>query len=196
MNEHRHRNENLMASGKTPEARYVYYRRCQVFRGNGEQCKAPAEKSAQICYAHAGQRRIALRREQERLAVLAEATTEMRRRGSSEYEMADLFMDFNGIQVTLAVMARALIDGRIDCRTAGRLAVELQTASKLLWMLQGKKTKISPPINTDNTDPKKRERNWPVQQDKEKRVATPGKVLVFADNGGRSLGPPAWIRAA
>ena len=194
MNEHGHINENLMASGKTPEARYTYYRRCQVLRGNGEQCKAPAEKGAQICYAHAGQRRIALRRERERLAVLAEAAAEMHRRGSSEYEIANLFMDFKGIQVTLAVMARALIDGRIDCRTAGRLAVELQTASKLLWLYhRGHRT--LPLMNTDNTDLKRRKRDWSAQ-DKEKRVATPGKVLVFADKRGRSHGPPAWIRAA
>jgi hypothetical protein len=48
--------------------------------------------------------------------------------------MADLFTDFKGISVTLAVMAQALIDGRIDCKTAGRLVVHLQTISKLLWL--------------------------------------------------------------
>ena len=37
---------------RVPEARYAYYRRCQEFRRNGEQCKAPAEKDAQICHAH------------------------------------------------------------------------------------------------------------------------------------------------
>jgi hypothetical protein len=36
--------------------------------------------------------------------------------------------------VTLAVMAQAMIDGRIDCKTAGRLVVHLQTWSKLLWL--------------------------------------------------------------
>ncbi len=46
--------------------------------------------------------------------------------------MADLSMDFKGIQVTIAVMAQELIDGRIDCKTAGRLAVDLQRMSKLL----------------------------------------------------------------
>jgi hypothetical protein len=40
-------------SSKVPEARYAYYRRCQVFRKNGGQCKAPAEKGSGICYAHA-----------------------------------------------------------------------------------------------------------------------------------------------
>lgn len=123
---------------RIPEARYSYYRRCQVFRRNGAQCKAPAEKGSYICYAHAGQLATAVRRERERRAVLAEAVAEMRRRGKPECEMADLFMDFKGINVTLAVMARALIAGRIDCKTAGRMVVHLQTVSKLLWQIHRK----------------------------------------------------------
>ncbi|MGZ6423714.1 MAG: hypothetical protein ACXWSR_22495, partial [Bdellovibrionota bacterium] len=63
---------------KKPEARYAYYRRCQVFRKGGEQCKAPAKKGAQICHAHAAQTAMAARRERERRAVLAEAIAEMR----------------------------------------------------------------------------------------------------------------------
>jgi hypothetical protein len=66
--------------------------------------------------------------------------------------MADLFMDFNGIQVTIAVMARALIAGRIDCKTAGRLVVQLQMASQLLWMIHRKGRKgsqVSPQISAD-----------------------------------------------
>lgn len=125
---------------RIPQARYSYYRRCQVFCKGGEQCKAPAEKGAYICHAHAGQLAMAVRREQERRAVLAEAVAEMRRRGNAEYEMKDLFMDFRGIQVTLAKMAQALIDGRIDCKTAGRLVVQLQMASKLLRMVHRKGT--------------------------------------------------------
>src|SRR6476660_7846035 len=35
-----------------PEERYAYYRRCQVFRRNGEQCKAPAMKGEPLCYKH------------------------------------------------------------------------------------------------------------------------------------------------
>jgi len=158
---------------KVPEARYSYYRRCQVFRKGGEQCKAPAEKGSHICYAHAGQLAMAVRRERERRAVLAEAVAQMRKRGRPECEMADLFMDFKGINVTLAVMAQALIEGRIDCKTAGRLVVQLQTVSKLLWVLHRKGTqrtatalttkdtkehkgqKTLPLINTDNTDLRK-----------------------------------------
>ena len=95
---------------------------------------------------------MAVRRERERQAVLAEAVAEMRRRGRPEFKAKDLFMDFNGIQVTLAVMAQALIVGKIYCKTAGTLVVELQTFSKLLWIMQRAKTKTLPLINTDDTD--------------------------------------------
>lgn len=167
-------------SSRVPEARYSYYRRCQLFRRNGEQCKAPAEKGAAICHAHAAQQAMAFRRDVERQIVLAEAVAEMRRQGRPECELADLFNDFKGIQVTLAVMSRALIAGRIDCKTAGRLLVHLQTMSKLLWLYhrghrgtqrekdlttkgheglpqicaddRRLKAKIVPLINTDNAD--------------------------------------------
>jgi hypothetical protein len=140
------------AAQRIPEARYAYYRRCQVFRRGGEQCKAPAEKGSHICYAHAGQLATAVRRERERHAVLEEAVAQMRERGRPECEMADLFMDFNGINVTVAVMTQALIEGRIDCKTAGRMVVQLQTVSKLLWMMHRKGRKenqISPQIYAD-----------------------------------------------
>src|SRR5437899_1347523 len=192
MMEDRYGSEHPREQRKTPEARYAYYRRCQVFRRNGEQCKAPAVKGAHICYAHAGQLATAVRRERERRAVLVEASAEMRRRGRPEFEMADLFMDFKGIQVTLAVMAQALIDGRIDCRTEGRLAVELQTFSRLLWQIHRKgRKKDLPLINTGNTDRKKLPKaktlprihadatdQTPAQQAKGKQVAPPAKVLV------------------
>jgi hypothetical protein len=51
------------AAERVPGARHSYYRRCQLFRRNGEQCKAPAEKGAHICHAHAAQQAMALRRE-------------------------------------------------------------------------------------------------------------------------------------
>lgn len=132
--EDRYSQEHEETNPRMPEARYAYYRRCQVFRKGGEQCKAPAEKGAHICYAHAGQLATAVRRERERQAVLAEAVAQMRKSGRPECEMADLFMDFKGINVTLAVMAKELMAGRIECKTAGRLLVQLQTVSKLLWL--------------------------------------------------------------
>ena len=137
------------------EARYAYYRRCQVFCKSGEQCKAPAEKGSEICHAHAGQLAMAVRRERERRAVLEEAVAQMRKRGRPECEMADLFMDFKGINMTLAVMAQAVIAGRIDCKTAGRLVVQLQTVSKVLRMIyrkgreDRKENRVSPQIDAD-----------------------------------------------
>jgi hypothetical protein len=71
-------------------------------------------------------------------------------KGHTECELENLLMDFKGIQVTLAVMARAVINGRVDCKTAGRLLVHLQTMSKLLWTLH--KNKTLPLINADNAD--------------------------------------------
>jgi hypothetical protein len=211
---------------RVPEARYAYYRRCQVFRKGGEQCKAPAEKGAHICHAHAGQQAMALRRERERQAVLAEAVMQMRRRGRPECEMADLFMDFKGINVTLAVMAKALINGRIDCKTAGRLVVQLQTVSKLLWILhrEGRKeNRISPQISAEERrlgkprewqesiavsqrSPKtnaamEAEKNWAAKllsakQDEEMRIALVAEVRAIADRRGWGHTPPELLRAA
>jgi hypothetical protein len=151
---------------RIPEARYAYYRRCQVFRKGGEQCKAPAEKGSQICYAHAAQQAMAFRQDLERRIVLAEAVAEMRRQGHRKCELDSLLMDFKGIQVTLAVMARAIIGGRIDCKTAGRLVVHLQTMSKLLSTLQ--KNNTLPLINADNTDLQDVAKNNPAANEREK----------------------------
>jgi hypothetical protein len=122
------------------EARYSYYRRCQMFRKNGEQCKAPAEKDSGICYAHAQQQAMTLRRKLELAILLGEVARQMRARGRADFEVEDIFMDFNAIQITLAVMAQALIAGRISHKVAGQLMVGLQTASKLLWMVHRKRT--------------------------------------------------------
>jgi hypothetical protein len=84
---------------RIPEARYSYYRRCQIFRKGGEQCKAPAEKGAQICHAHAAQQATAFRRDLERRIVLAEAVAEMRRRGNAECELSNLFMDLKAFRL-------------------------------------------------------------------------------------------------
>jgi hypothetical protein len=187
---------------RVPQARYAYYRRCQVFRKGGEQCKAPAEKGSLICHAHAAQTAMAVRREQQRRAVLEEAVAELRHRGNPECEMRDLFMDFKGIQATLAVMAQALIDGRIDCKTAGRLVVNLQMVSKLLWMQERQKRKSSPLIRTDATDLKKSDGNktgndWIENQREGSPIDLTAKVQEFATNWCRlPHGPPGWARAA
>ncbi len=112
-------NQNRNGQGRIPEARYAYYRRCQVLRRNGEQCKAPAEKGAHICYSHAAQQDMARRRAEGRRALLAQPGVG--------------FGDFRQIQRAIAAVAQALIDGRIDSKTAGRLTVEIQMAAKLQW---------------------------------------------------------------
>jgi hypothetical protein len=165
---------------------------------------------------------MAVRREQERRSVLAEAVAEMRRKGRPEFEMADLFMDFKGINVTLSVMARALIGGRIDCKTAGRLVVQLQMASKLLWIVhrkgrEGRKeSQILPQISADQRRLSRRKASTTKatkEQEEEKQVIWAAKhlaakqgeeaqmgfaaeVLVFMDVRGRAHGPPGWARAA
>jgi hypothetical protein len=185
----KHLNLQEAVAKRSPEAHYAYYRRCQVFRRSGEQCKAPAEKDALICHAHAGQLATAVRRERERRAVLEEAVAEMRRRGKPECEMADLFADFKGIQVTLAVMAQALIDGRIDCKTAGRLVVHLQTLSKLLWQIHHKgreERKDVPLINTDDTDLKGLPKSPELPKIAENENPKPGTLpLINADDADR-----------
>jgi hypothetical protein len=204
--------QHQMNPGKTPaiapEARYGYYRRCQVFRGNGEQCKAPAEKGEQICHAHAAQQTMAMRRERERQAVLAEAVAEMRRRGKlesgkPEFEAKDLLMDFNGIQVTIAKMAQALIDGRIDCKTAGRLAVDLQTMSKLLWVYhrghRGTQRGETLTTKVTHSTPLSRAQGHARQatehkgiQNRESLIAVEAKILVFPADRSDYAGDRDW----
>ena len=146
---------------------------------------------------------MALRRERERQAVLAEAVAEMRKRGRPEFEAKELFMDFKGIQMTLAVMAQALIDGRIDCKTAGRLLVQLQTVSKLLRIVhrkgrEGRKEKpISPQIHGAPGHVYADERRLAKREELEET----GIVLVADKRSttgriGVAHGPPQLARAA
>ncbi len=104
---------DMMVDRRIPEMRYAYYRRCQQFRRNGHQCKAPALKDGYICYQHAEQAATA-RRRQESLRAL---------------RLPGQFNDFNSIQRAISIVAQALIDDRIDSKAAGRVAIELQNAS-------------------------------------------------------------------
>ncbi len=117
-----HKELQIATERRTPELHYAYYRRCWQFRKNGEQCKAPALKGEQICHQHAGQAATEYRRKQQRRELLSKPGLG--------------FGDFSAIQRTIAEVAHALIEDRIDCKTAGRLAVELQSASAILWRMQ------------------------------------------------------------
>jgi hypothetical protein len=214
-------NVESISLSRVPEARYAYYRRCQAFRKNGEQCKAPAETGAHICYAHARQQAMEFRRKLELSILLAEVVRRMRARGRPEFEIADIFMDFNAIQVTLGVMAQAIIGGRIDCKTAGRLAVGLQTAAKVLRIIHRKGQIRSPQMNTDERRLKgslttkitkehegglgdgiqTRRKIW-----QEVRTVDVAESVYFTEaviirtveraNMQRSTGPPEWAKAA
>jgi hypothetical protein len=100
-----------------PEARYAYYRRCQQFRSNGEQCKAPALKGEPICYRHAEQADMERRRARQRREILSRPGAGL---GS-----------FRAIQRTLDALAGALLAESIDQRTWGRLIVDIQIAIRL-----------------------------------------------------------------
>jgi hypothetical protein len=172
---------------RIPDARYAYYRRCQEFRRNREQCKAPAEKGARICHAYMGLRAMAERREVERRALLA-AAAKMR------CSMADLFTSFNGIQVTVATAAQALIADRIDCKMAGRLLWDLQRMAKLLQVAEN----ILPQISADERRSKRvgaaKEMVLAANEHENARIIKPAVIVFPADQW--SNGPPRWAKAA
>jgi hypothetical protein len=95
--------------GQIIEARYGYYRRCQRFRKNGQQCKAPAMKDADRCYKHQEQ-----------------ADIERRRR--AQYTLPPL-VDLKAVQRAIGDVAQALIQDRIDEDYAGELLQKLESAS-------------------------------------------------------------------
>jgi hypothetical protein len=111
----RDRSEAL--KGQIVEERYGYYRRCQRFRRNGQQCKAPAMKDADRCYKHQEQ-----------------ADIERRRR--EQFTLPPL-VDLKTVQRTIRDVAQALIEDRIDEDYAGQLLQKLETASIRLRTVGG-----------------------------------------------------------
>jgi hypothetical protein len=112
---------NLKAPSRMPEARYAYYRRCQQFRRNGEQCKAPAMKGEHICHRHAEQGDTERRRKAQRRELLSRPGAGL---GS-----------FRAIQRTISELAEAILADSIDRKAAGRLMVDIQVAIRLQKML-------------------------------------------------------------
>lgn len=95
--------------GQIVEERCGYYRRCQRFRRNGQQCKAPAMKDADQCYKHQEQ-----------------ADIERRRR--KQFTLPPL-VDLKIVQRTIGDVAQALLEDRIDEDYAGELLQKLASAS-------------------------------------------------------------------
>jgi hypothetical protein len=98
--------------GQIVEERYSYYRRCQRFRKNGQQCKAPAMKDTDRCYKHQEQ-----------------ADVERRRR--AQYTLPPL-VDLKTVQRAISDVAQALWQDRIDPDYAGELMQKLESASAVL----------------------------------------------------------------
>jgi hypothetical protein len=91
------------------EERYGYYRRCERFRRNGEQCKAPAMKGQALCYMHARQ-------------------AERRKR---QFELGPL-EDRKSIQKAINEVMQAIVSDRIDDDYAGELLQEVERAQLAL----------------------------------------------------------------
>jgi hypothetical protein len=106
------RGQSGTLQGQIVEARYGYYRRCQRFRKNGQQCKAPAMKDADVCCKHQGQ-----------------ADIERRRRG--QYTLPPL-VDLATVQRAIGDAMQALWQDRIDEDYASELLQKLERASMVL----------------------------------------------------------------
>lgn len=130
MNAKRGDNDCVSTDGnemKLPEEKYAYYRRCQHFRKNGQQCKAPAVKpmccgerefrQGSFCWAHAGQLSVERKRQAQRRALLT-------RPGLG-------YGDPKAIQRTIGAACQALIDNQIDEKCAGRLAWEMHMVLRM-----------------------------------------------------------------
>jgi hypothetical protein len=98
--------------GQIVEERYGYYRRCQRFRKDGQQCKAPAMKDADVCYKHQGQ-------------------ADIDRRRRAQYTLPPL-VDLATVQRAISDVAQALVQDRIDEDYAGELLHKLEKASLVL----------------------------------------------------------------
>ena len=97
------------------EERYAYYRRCQQSRRNGERCKAPAMKGQALCYKHAQETELELRRQTMR----------------QKFALPPL-KDLRTVQLSIGEVAKAIIEDRIDEGYAGELLAELERASAAL----------------------------------------------------------------
>ena len=104
--------QNRTLQGQIVEARYGYYRRCQRFRKNGQQCKAPAMKDADVCYKH-----------QER--------ADIERRRHAQYTLPPL-VDMATVRRAINDVTQALWQDRIDEDYASELLQELERASMVL----------------------------------------------------------------
>jgi hypothetical protein len=101
------------AGDSVAEPRYAYYRRCQKFRCNGAQCKAPALKGEILCYKHAAQ------------AVAAER----RERAVKSLGISGRIGSARDLQVAISKTAQALASGRLDVKAAAMMLEKIRAAA-------------------------------------------------------------------
>src|SRR6266567_7430577 len=107
-----HQKHEQQVEPRIPEEWYSYYRRCQRFRKNGQQCKAPAMKGQDVCYQHEGQE-----------------APESRRRAALESLQLPPLRDSTSILRAIQKVAQAVIEDRVDLKTIGGMLNRLQSAS-------------------------------------------------------------------
>jgi hypothetical protein len=106
---------NEVIRKRTPEPRYAYYRRCLQFRKNGKQCRAPALKGESLCYMHDAQARAEIKYQQSR----------------RELGVRNAWNDRRSRQQAIGRLAEAVLNDRIDRKSAARMVAELQAAITL-----------------------------------------------------------------
>ncbi|HET6841304.1 MAG TPA: hypothetical protein VFK06_06405 [Candidatus Angelobacter sp.] len=113
MNDGREISPKRKADGAVAEARYAYYRRCQRFRRDGVQCKAPALKGEELCYQHAAQAAASSRRE---AAV-------------KSLGIPSRIASPRGLQTAISRIAQALADGRLDVKAGAMMLEKIRAAA-------------------------------------------------------------------
>ena len=149
------------------ETRYDYYRRCQAFRANGVQCKAPAMKDHDICRKHAEQREKTLRAEGQRRDFIARTSENpegkdaeggfcdakthdakggdakngeamsINRTSVNQTSVNQTGFNQTGFNQTIRDLMQAMLDGRIDEDTAGAMLDEIALKLGLLSRFPG-----------------------------------------------------------
>jgi hypothetical protein len=114
------------------QARYAYYRRCQVVMGSGEQCRCPALKGSDICRNHAEQKRTAERRLKQQVEVLSRAAEKLAKSTGRKSVIEDVFESRRGIQLALDEAMHAIVEDRIDEKAVRELLGELEGAERNL----------------------------------------------------------------
>jgi hypothetical protein len=94
------------------ESRYTYYRCCQQVRKDGRQCKGPALKEEDFCYAHQQQAEARARLEEFRRSL----------------GLPQVLESGPVLQKALEKLMQALIDSRVDENIARALLDEMSEA--------------------------------------------------------------------